>query len=449
MEQTMFNETLEALNPSDQFKMEQEKLNLQIQYVYANSKFYQNKFKAAGLTADDIKGIEDLERLPFTTKSELRESQKNEPPFGDFLAAPANSIQRVHRTSGATGRFIYTALTKKDLEQTHDCGARAFWCGGLRPFHRVVHCLNYCLWMGGYTDHTNLETTGATVFPFGVGNSRQLVRVIQDAKINAISSTPSYPKYLEDVVREELGIEPIDLGLKLGLFGGEPGLDNPVYRKRIEKAWGMRAQNANYGVSDVLCNFASVCEQNYQLHFLGQGALLVQLIDPNTKKDLPIQEGTAGEMVLTHLEKEAQPLIRYRTSDMIEIMGTGPCRCGRTGFRFRVIGRSDDMLHVKGINVFPNGIAKVLEEMVPEVTGEFQVVLTKPSPYTHLNITVEHGDTIRPEEMEGLKSKIGAKIKEVLNFTAVLKLVQPQSIKRTQMGKAIRVLREYKKKISV
>ena len=303
--------------------------------------------------------------------------------------------------------------------------------------------------MGGYTDHTNLETTGATVFPFGVGNSRQLVRVIQDAKINAISSTPSYPKYLEDVVREELGIEPIDLGLKLGLFGGEPGLDNPVYRKRIEKAWGMRAQNANYGVSDVLCNFASVCEQNYQLHFLGQGALLVQLIDPNTKKDLPIQEGTAGEMVLTHLEKEAQPLIRYRTSDMIEIMGTGPCRCGRTGFRFRVIGRSDDMLHVKGINVFPNGIAKVLEEMVPEVTGEFQVVLTKPSPYTHLNITVEHGDTIRPEEMEGLKSKIGAKIKEVLNFTAVLKLVQPQSIKRTQMGKAIRVLREYIKKISV
>jgi len=443
MEKTIFNEALETLIPSDQFKMEQEKLVHQIRYVHANSKMYQNKFKLAGLTAQGIKGIADLEKLPFTTKSELRESQEREPPFGDFLAASANSIQRVHRTSGATGRFIYIALTKDDLDQTHECGARAFWCGGLRPYHRVIHCLNYCLWIGGYTDHTNLETTGATVFPFGVGSSRQLVRVIRDAGINAISSTPSYPNYLEDIVRQELDIEPVHLGLKLGLFGGEPGLDNPVYRERIEKTWGMRAQNANYGVSDVLCNFASVCEQNYQLHFLGQGALLLQLIEPNTGEDLPIREGTTGEMVLTHLKKEAQPLIRYRTSDMIEITGTGPCRCGRTGFRFRVIGRSDDMLHVKGINVFPGGIARVLENMVPEVTGEFQVVLTHPSPYTHLNITVEHDHMIRPEEMEGLKSKIESKIKEILNFTAVLKLVHPHTIKRTEMGKAIRVLRKY------
>ena len=443
MERAIWNETVETLSLREQRKMEREQLLCQLQYVAANSEMYKRKFHEAGLTADKIKDVPDLARLPFTTKTELREAQEREAPFGDFLAAPAESIRRVHRTSGATGRFIYVALTETDLRQTHDCGARAFWAGGLRPHHRVIHCLNYCLWMGGYTDHANLETTGATVFPFGVGNSRRLVRVIQEAGITVISSTPSYPNTLEGLVREELGIEPIELGLKLGLFGGEPGLENPVYRKRIEDTWGMRAQNANYGVSDVLCNFASVCDEVYQLHFLGQGALLAQLIDPASGEELPIEEGIVGEMVLTHLEKEAQPLLRYRTCDMLEILGTGPCRCGRTGFRFRVIGRSDDMVHVKGINVFPSGIARVIEDLAPAVTGEFQILLAHPSPYTQLDITVEHGATIGPEEKQGLKQEIEARIKQVLNFTAVVKLVEPQSIKRTEMGKAIRVLRRY------
>jgi len=443
MERKMWNEPLEAISPQDQARLEAELLLRQVPYVYANSEMYQRKFREAGLSGGDIKRVEDLSRLPFTTKTELRESQERKPPFGDFLAASPDSIGRVHRTSGATGRFVYTALTPKDIRLTNDVGARAFWAGGLRPHHRVVHCLNYCLWMGGYTDHSNLETTGATVFPFGVGNSHQLVRVIKEAGINAISSTPSYPKYLEEVVREELGIEPADLGLRLGLFGGEPGLENPVYRKRIEDVWGMKAQNANYGVSDVLCNFASVCEDNYQLHFLAQGALLLQLIDPVSEEDLAIEEGVRGEMVLSHLDKEAQPFLRYRTSDILEILGTGPCRCGRTGFRFKIIGRSDDMLHVKGINVFPSGVAQILENMVPQVTGEFQIVLTHPSPYTHLDITVEHGDMIKPEDMDGLKRRVEARIRETLTFSAVVTLVPPQSIERTEMGKAKRVLRQY------
>ena len=439
----LWNAAIETLSLQDQLEMERELLLRQLQYVWANSEMYGRKFREAGLAGDQITRVQDLARIPFTTKVELRESQERAAPFGDFLAAPEDAIRRVHRTSGSTGRFVYVALTARDLQQTQECGARAFWAAGLRPHHRVIHCLNYRLWMGGYTDHANLETTGAAVFPYGVGDSRQLVRIIREAGITAISSTPSYPNHLEEIVREELGIEPIDLGIRLGLFGGEPGLENPAYRKRIEETWGMRAQNANYGVSDALCNFASVCEENYQLHFLGQGALLAQLIDPATGEDLPIEEGVIGELVLTHLEKEAQPLLRYRTSDMMEILGTGPCRCGRTGFRFRVIGRSDDMLPVKGINVFPSGIARVLEGMVPAVTGEFQVVLTHPAPYTHLDILVEHGATIRPEEKEDLEGKIEARIKDGLSFTAVVKLVPPQSIKRSEMGKAIRVLRKY------
>jgi len=443
MERKYWNPEMETLPPGEQRRLEQEKLLRQLEYVAAKSEMYRRKWSEAGTGLNDINGVQDLAKMPFTTKAELRESQERRPPFGDFLACAPEDISRVHRTSGATGRFIYTALTKADLDLTHDCGARSFWSAGLRPHHRVIHCLNYQLWMGGVTDHVNLETTGATVFPFGVGNSRQLVRVIREAGINAITSTPAYPKYLEQVVRDELGIEPRELGLALGLFGGEPGLDNPVYRKRIEDTWGMTAQNANYGVSDVLCNFAAVCEDNYQLHFLGTGALLFQLIDPESGEDLPMEEGVMGEMVLTHLAKEAQPLVRYRTSDLLEVLGVGPCACGRTGPRFRVIGRADNMLHVKGINVFPNGVARVLESMVPDVTGEFQIVLSHPSPYTHLDITVEQGEKIRPEETEGLKRKVIARLKEELNFKASVTLVPPGSIERTEMGKAIRVLRTY------
>jgi len=443
MERKYWNPEMETLATGEQRRLERERLLKQLEYVAATSQMYKKKWFEAGSDVRKVKRAEDLAALPFTTKAELRESQERQPPFGDFLACKPESISRVHRTSGATGRFIYTALTKADLDLTHDCGARSFWSAGLRPHHRVVHCLNYQLWMGGVTDHFNLETTGATVFPFGVGNSRQLVRVIQEAGINAISSTPSYPKYLEQVVRDELGIEPRDLGLTLGLFGGEPGLDNPVYRQRIEDAWGMKAQNANYGVSDVLCNFAAVCEDNYQLHFLGTGALLFQLIDPESGEDLPMEEGVMGEMVLTHLAKEAQPLVRYRTSDLLEILGVGPCACGRTGPRFKVIGRADNMLHVKGINVFPNGIARVLESMVPDVTGEFQIVLDHPSPYTHLDITVEYGKKIKLEEMEGLKGRVTSRLKEELNFKASITLVPPNTIERTEMGKANRVLRTY------
>ena len=443
MERTMWNSVMEAISPPDQKKLEQQKLINQIQYVFANSTMYQEKYRQAGITEKEITCVQDLAKLPFTTKTELRESQSRKPPYGDFLAAPSTLVNRVHRTSGATGQFIYTALTHNDLETTNDCGARAFWAAGLRPHHRVVHCLNYCLWMGGYTDHSNLEMTGATVFPFGVGNSRQLVRVIRDAGISVISSTPSYPAYLEDIVRDELGIEPKELGLRLGLFGGESGLENPSYRNRIADTWGMQPQNANYGVSDVLCNFASVCSENYQLHFLAQGVLLAQLIDPATGEDLPIQNGVKGELVLTHLEKEAQPLVRYRTSDILEISGTGTCRCGRTGFRFRVVGRSDDMLNVKGINVFPNGISQVIEKMVPDLNGEFQIVLDHPSPYTSLNITAEYGAGIDPDQKGAIARKLERKIKAALNFTAKVKLVAPQSIQRTEMGKSVRVLRRY------
>jgi phenylacetate-CoA ligase len=220
-------------------------------------------------------------------------------------------------------------------------------------------------------------------------------------------------------------------------------MDDPAFRRRMEETWHMTARNANYGVSDVLCNFAAQCDEEPDLHFLGQGALLVQLIDPESGEDLSLKEGTVGEMVLTHLEKEAQPLVRYRTSDILEITGTGPCRCERTGFRFRVRGRSDHMLHVKGINVFPEGIGRVLEAMVPDVTGEYRIVLDHPSPYTHLDVSVEHGTGIGPEEQEGLARRIAARVKDELGITVVVEIAAPGSLRGADTEKVVRIVRRY------
>ena len=441
MKHPLFDPEFETITPVAGEMLESAMLARALEYVFERSPFYRAKFEAAGLTPGDIGHLEALESLPFTTKAELRESQEREPPFGDFLAAPRETLARVHRTSGSTGRFIFTALTADDVKQTNEVGARAFWAAGLRPHHMVVHCLNYQLWMGGLSDHMSLEKTGAVAVPFGVGNSRLLVRVIKEAGIDAISSTPSYPRVLEGAVREELAIEPRELGLKLGLFGGEPALEDPAFKANLEATWGMRARNANYGVSDILSNFAAVCDAVEELHYLGAGAMIAQLVDPATGADIAITEGARGELVGTSIGKEAQPLVRYRTGDILEVTGTGTCACGRTGFRFRVVGRADDMLVVRGVNVFPSGIARVLNALVPEVTGEFQIALGNPPPHDRLDITIEHGDAAEPTER--LAEAVARALKAELGFTARVTLVPPGSIPRTEMGKAVRVKRRY------
>ncbi len=441
MKHPLFAPEFETITPVAREMLEGAMLARALEYVFEKSPFYRAKFDAAGLVPGDVGSADALHRLPFTTKAELRESQEREPPFGDFLAAPRDALARVHRTSGSTGRFIFTALTADDVKQTNEVGARAFWAAGLRPHHMVVHCLNYQLWMGGLSDHMSLEMTGAVAVPFGVGNSRLLVRVIKEAGIDAISSTPSYPRVLEGAVREELGIEPRELGLKLGLFGGEPALEDPAFKANLEATWGMRARNANYGVSDILSNFAAVCDAVEELHYLGAGAMIAQLVDPATGADITIAEGVRGELVGTSIGKEAQPLVRYRTGDILEVTGTGTCACGRTGFRFRVVGRADDMLVVRGVNVFPSGIARVLNALVPEVTGEFQIALASSPPYEGLDITVEHGDAAEPTER--LAEAVGRALKAELNFTARVTLVPPGSIPRTEMGKAVRVKRRF------
>ncbi|MCB1757880.1 MAG: phenylacetate--CoA ligase family protein, partial [Gammaproteobacteria bacterium] len=325
-------------------------------------------------------------------------------------------------------------------EITAIVGARAQSAAGLGPGHRVVHCLNYQLWMGGFTDHTTLEATGATVVPFGVGDSEKLVRTIRELGITAISCTPSYPAVLEQTIARHFpGLAPKDLGLQLGLFGGEAGLDDPNFRQRLESTWGFAVRNANYGVSDVFCNFAAQTEHCNDLHFLAADVLYPELINPDSGELLPWQEGETGELVLTHLARQCQPLIRFRTGDILTLTGTGVADCGRTATRFRVVGRNDDMIVVRGLNLFPTMIAEVLHRF-SGLSGEYRIVLNHKPPYDFLPIEVELADG--QTEQQDLAAQIEALIKKQLGATARVSVLPAHSLPRTE-GKTRRVIRRY------
>jgi phenylacetate-CoA ligase len=409
----------------------------QREYVAATSPLHRRAWAGA---APPIR-LEGLRDLPLTDKEMLRQSQSAHPPFGDYLASPAAKIARIHRTSGTTGTAMNLALSAQDAGETAKVGARAQGASGLGPGHRVVHCLNYRLWMGGFTDHTTLEETGAAVVPFGVGETQLLIRTIQELGITAISCTPSYPAVLERVIAEHFpGLRPRDLRLQLGLFGGEAGLDNPEFRRRLEANWGFKVRNANYGVSDVFCNFAGQSEVNNDLHFMALDVLHPELIVPESGAALPWREGESGELVLTHVSRECQPLVRFRTGDIIVLTGTDRAPCGRTAPRFRVIGRSDDMVVVRGINAFPAQLAAVINRD-DRLSGEFRIVLVGPGPYDRLPVEAELSEALSGNPPEGLAERVAAAIKRDLGLTAHVTLLAFGTLPRTE-GKTRRVIRK-------
>ena len=416
-------------------KLQAKRWAAQRAYVQANSPFFQRLWDGR----PPPERLEDLPTLPLLDKAMLRESQAAHPAFGDYLAAPETEVARLHRTSGTSGQAMNLALSAADAAQTAEVGSRAQRAAGLGPGHRVVHCLNYRLWIGGLTDHLTLEATGATVIPFGVGESELLVRTIRELGATAISCTPSYPAVLERMIEERFpNLSPRDLGLELGLFGGEAGLDDPAFRARLEDTWGFKARNANYGVSDAFCNFAGQCTENTDLHFVALDALYPELIDPDGETPLPWREGTRGELVLTHLARACQPLVRFRSGDIVTLTGTGRCACGRSAPRFRVIGRSDDMVTVRGVNVFPSAVAAVLNG-VTELSGEYRIVLEGPGPYQYLPLAAELA--AGAEATAALVARIGAALRRVLGVRAEVSLLPARSLPRTA-GKTKRVFRK-------
>ena len=385
---------------------------------------------------DAPESLDDLAALPLVDKEILRASQRAHPPFGAYLASLPDVVRRVHRTGGTTGEAMNLALSAADAEDTAEVGARAQRASGLGPGDVVIHCLNYQLWMGGFTDHTTLEATGAAVVPFGVGNTELLVRTIRELGVTAISCTPSYPAVLEQVLADQ-GIAPRDLGLRLGLFGGEAALDVPGFRSRLEQTWGFAARNSNYGVTDIMCNFAGQCEEQDALHFMAMDVLHPELIDAGGGP-LPWEPEASGELVLTHVARDCQPLVRFRTGDIVTLESVDQCECGRTAPRLRVTGRADDMVVVRGVNVFPTSVA-ALVHADPGLSGEYRIVLRGGGPYDRLLLEVERARDA-DEPWEDIRARVEAAARADLRVTAEVSVLDFGALPRTE-GKTRRVVR--------
>jgi phenylacetate-CoA ligase len=419
--------------PLDELVAHRQRLwSLQRDHVREHSDLYRDVW--AGYAVPE--SLDDLPALPLVDKEVLRASQREHPPFGAYLAAAPAGVRRVHRTGGTTGEAMNLALSEADARDTAEVGARAQRASGLGPGDVVIHCLNYQLWMGGFTDHTTLEATGATVVPFGVGNPQLLVRTIRELGVSAISCTPSYPAVLEQVL-EQQGIAPRELGLRLGLFGGEAALDVTGFRTRLERTWGFAARNSNYGVTDIMCNFAGQCEEQDALHFVALDVLHPELID-SAGEVMPWESGASGELVLTHMVRDCQPLVRFRTGDVVTLESTEPCACGRTAPRLRVAGRTDDMVVVRGVNVFPTSVAALVTSD-PALSGEYRIILRGDGPYDRLPLEVERARGVE-EPMDDIRSRVEEAARADLRVSAEVSVLDFGALPRTE-GKTRRVVR--------
>jgi phenylacetate-CoA ligase len=299
----------------------------------------------------------DLPNLPFTTKEELRQGQRSDPPFGPQLCAPRERLVRVHVTSGTTGDPVAVGFTRADHEANSAVGGEAFRIAGLGPDDVVAHCLNYSLYAGGIADHMALEGSGATVVPVGTGQSQRLLDLIPRLGITAIFGTLSFPAYLAARARES-GLDPASMGLRHIVTAGEPGAGLAAVRGEIEDAWGATVADT-FGMSDVWSTMGGACGEGEGLHLTVDGHALLELVDPDTGDPVEQSDGAEGELVWTHLGREASPLLRYRSGDLGRVW-TSPCACGRTTPRISIEGRRDDMLRVQAVNVYPQAISTIL-----------------------------------------------------------------------------------------
>jgi len=440
MPDRFWNEAIETLSPGEVRRLENERLTAQVAYDVATSPFYRAKLDRAGVRADEIRHVEDLARIPFMEKGEIADSQADGTLLGINQCAPLDTIVRIQATGGTTGQPMRIGLTRRDIADYGEVGARALWAMGCRPGDIVFECMNYNLYAGGLSDHLTFETLGAATIPFGVGHSERLLRMMAGLRDPVgIWATPSYAVRLAEVAGQ-LGIEPHSVGLRRGYFSGEAGLQVPGYRERIEDTWGMVARD-QYGTGELGLH-SGECEEQNGVHFGAVGIAIAELIDPDSGDVLPFTDGRQGEVVYTSIRRQACPLLRMRSHDRMQVF-TEPCPCGRTSFRFRILGRSDDMFIVKGVNVFPLSVQAVLMRLAPRVTGEFRVVIDRPPPIDYpVPLTVEVARDVPTAQQEALAREVATRLQAELNFTAAVSLVGPGTI-ATEV-KTRRVVRTYR-----
>jgi phenylacetate-CoA ligase len=424
-------------------RLQETKLAKQLDYLFARSLFCQEKFQAAGMRRKDYRHLRDLQRFPFTTKEELRESQAAHPPLGQHIACDVEDVIRVHSSTGTTGKPSFVGLTRRDARMWTKLTARSFYTQGLRKADVVIHAAGLALFVAGLSSKDAIESVGAMLVPIGTGASEKALMAIQMLRATAMHCTPSYATYFAEWIRREAKMNPRDLGLKKLFCGAEPGAGIPAIRTRLQEDWGARVTEG-LGNADMAPIIFSECPDQSGMHFNGQEYVLVEIVDPENGEIQPIETGVSGELVYTSLERECVPLLRFRTRDRVTVLGTS-CPCGRTGFKLRCIGRTDDMLIVLGVNVFPSAVRDVVAGFHPQTTGEIQIVLDEPGPRVSPPLKVVAEYTGACSDLPELKRAIERKIKATLTLPAALELVPSGTLPRYEM-KGQLVKKSYERK---
>lgn len=420
--ETMSREDLEAL--------QLERLQALVKRVYQKIPFYKESFDKAGVNPEDIKSLADLTKLPFTVKQDMRDAY----PFGLF-AVPRKDVVRVHCSSGTTGTATVVGYTQIDLENWGDCFARALYGAGCGPDSTLQIAYGYGLFTGGLGAHNGGERAGCTVLPMSTGNTKRQVRLMKDFDVDCLCCTPSYALNIAEVAQEE-GYDIHEFPIHAGILGAEPCSE--ATRAEIEQKMGIQVYDI-YGLSEVMGpGVACECEKQHGLHVC-EDQFIIEILDPKTLQ--PVPDGEWGEVVFTTLCKECSPLVRYRTRDISRIL-VGECECGRTFRRMdRIAGRTDDMMILRGVNVFPSQIE---EEIVsfPEIAPQYQLILTTKGTLDHAELRVETVPEFPFDEirrLEKLKKDLQKGLKENLQIAVDVKIVEPKTIERAE-GKAKRII---------
>ncbi len=426
-----WNKEVECMPEEKLRELQLERLKQVVKRAYEKVPFYRKKFDEAGLKPEDIRTLEDIKYIPFTSKADMREAY----PFGLF-AAPLEEIVEVHTSSGTTGKPVVAGYTRKDIELWGELIARCLTMIGVTKHDIVQIAYGYGLFTGGLGFHYGAQKIGATVVPASAGNTRRQIELMRDFGTTVIACTPSYSLYLAEYAKEEVGIDPATLKLRVGSFGAEMWTEE--MRKEIEKRLGLKAFNV-YGLTEIIGpGVAHECEAQAGLH-VWEDHFLIEIIDPETGETLP--DGEEGELVITSLTRDGMPMLRFRTRDITRIIRK-KCDCGRTMARIeRIKGRTDDMIKVRGVMLFPYQIEQAILE-VQGVEPHYQIVLTRPHYLDEIEVLVEmsketFSDEVR--EIEELRKKLEKRIEAAVGIRVKVTLVEPKSLPRSE-GKAKRII---------
>lgn len=441
MDKKYWNERMETLSVEDMQSLQLERLKRQVRYNWSHSLLYKRKFEEVGMTPEDIRTLEDFRRIPLTGKEEHRRAQEESiqefgHPYGPgtITCAPPEKIVRMNATSGTTGMPTLYALTQRDVDVMNELHARRLWMVGIRPGHRVLQGLSLSMFTGGLPLSQGIMHAGACAVPVGAdGGSKRVLDFIKLTAPHALFTTPSFAQYLLEQCPKVIGKDAGELGIKWLFPVGEPGAGNLEVRKLLSKGFGGAhiCDQTGGGHSFQGAECVEPPEVYSGMHFTSADHCLLELVDPHSKEPIDIEEGAVGEMVMTFLEWEGTPFQRYAYGDLLQVFTT-PCHCGRTGLRFKIVGRADDMLIVKGVNVFPEAIQQEILRFVPRVTGFFRIQLGRPGPSVTppLQIRIEHGPGLGAGEIAELEKEMLRSFRESVRITPKFLWFPPDSIPR-------------------